>query len=154
MTTGAGAFGAGAGSGGFDPVLDASDSNASTAPSALLFDPNTRDFRLGADGRFVAVHPVDQWVALQLWLRKGSVGSVPGAGCDLRNLSRQGGQGYVASIQDMVRLSLKTMIDNGSIRVIGIAVQTPSRGQTFVQVTYVNLKLASPQAPVTVAAIM
>jgi hypothetical protein len=154
MTTGAGAFGAGLGSGGFDPVLDASNSNASTPPSALLFDPNTRDFRLGADGRFVAVHPVDQWVALQLWLRKGSVGSAPGAGCDLRNLSRQGGQGYVAKIQDMCRHSLRAMIDNGSIRVISIAVQTPSRGQTFVQVTYVNLKLASPQTPQTAGAFL
>src|SRR5690349_13121368 len=109
MASGAGAFGAGAGSGGFDPVLDAGESPTSSAPSALLFDPNTRDFRMGADGRFVAIDPVDQWVALQLWIRKGSIGSAPGAGCELRSLQRQGGQGYVAMIQDMVRRALKTM---------------------------------------------
>lgn len=144
MTQGIGAFGSGLGSAGFDPVLSPSSSNVSNAPVALLFDPATRDFRMGSDGRFVSIDPVDQEVVLALWLRKGSVGSAPESGSDIRNIERQGGPGFVGQVQDMVRNALRAIIERGDINVLKIEIIIPQRGTTFVFVNYVNNRLSTP----------
>lgn len=145
---GIGAFGAGLGSAGFDPVTDPSQTNVSDAPAALFFDPSTRDFRMDSGGRFVSVHPVDQEVVLSLWIRKGSIGSAPEAGSDIRNLDRQGGPGFIGKVQDMVRAALKSPIERGDITVTDISIVVPQRGTTFVYVTYINNVLSTPGNPV------
>lgn len=132
-----GAFGAGDGSAGFGV------GSARPAPAAMLFDPTTKDLRLNADGTFATVDPVDQEVALALCLRRRSIGSAPDAGSDVRNLARQGGRDYQAKVEDIVRRALKLPLARGAIRIVAIGVQTPIRGTTFVQVTYVNLTLES-----------
>lgn len=146
---GVGSFGSGAGPAGGAP-LGSSAPTTADPPSALLFDPATRDFRLGPDGLFVTVHPVDQEAALALWIRQGSIGSAPGAGNQIRNLARQGGPGFIGKVQDIIRLALKRLLDRNAIRIIDVAVTTPARGQTFILVTYVNLMLQAPQTPVKV----
>lgn len=135
---GAGAFGAGVGSGGFDPVVDPSPTATSTAPSALFFDPNTRDTRMGSDGRFVAVDPVDQEVVLSLWVKFRSIGSAPDTGSRVRELDRQGGPGFLGKIQDIVQLALKRLVDRQAITVTDVSIKIPQKGRTFIFVTYVN----------------
>lgn len=141
----AGSFGAGTGLAGFDPVEPLSETPFSRPPNALLFDPNTRDFRLGADGRFVSVDPVDQEVALALWIRQNSLGSVPGAGSRLRSIARAGGPSLISETQDIVRQALKRLTDRKAIQIDQIDVTTPVRGKILVIVTYENLEIQTPR---------
>ncbi len=145
---GAGTSGAGFGPAGFEP-LPTSGSVVSSAPAALLFDPNTRDFRKGADGRFVAVHPVDQEVALALGLVERDVGSASSLGNRLRRIARAGGPSLQAGVEDIVRLALKRLTDRDAITVREIVVQSPTRGMILVAVSYENLALQPPRAPST-----
>jgi hypothetical protein len=133
---GAGAFGAGAGSAGFDPVSDPSESTVSSPPAAIYFDPATRDFRMGTDGRFVAVDPIDQEVVFALWLKKGTVGSTPEAGSSLRSLKRQGGPGFVGTVDDIIRRALSGLTSRNAITIKKIEIDAKMRGRTYVMVTY------------------
>ncbi len=144
MPSGAGTAGAGIGPAGFE-ILPTSDSTVAQSPIALLFDPRTRDYRLGADGRFVAVHPVDQETALALSLTYGDVGSTSNLGNRLRRIARLGGPSLQSGVEDLVRQALARLLDRKAIALLDITVQNPARGQLLVAVTYVNLMLQPPR---------
>ncbi len=145
---GAGTAGAGVGPAGFEP-LPTSDGTTSSTPTALLFDPNTRDFRKAADGRFVSVHPVDQEVALALSLLEGDLGSASSLGNRLRRIARAGGPSLQSGVEDIVTLALQRLLERDAISVLDILIQTPVRGQILIAVTYENLALQPPRRPAT-----
>lgn len=142
---GAGAFGAGLGSAGFDPVQNPGQSPTSVAPSALFFNPAIRDFVMDAQGRYVTVHPIDQEVVFALWLRFGSIGSAPESGSKLKDLKRQGGPTFIEQVRDICRQALGDMIARNDITVDDITVTIPTRGRTLIQVSYFNNELSSPE---------
>lgn len=146
ISRGAGAFGAGLGSAGFDPVADPSESNQSSPPAALFFDPNTRDFRLGADGRFVATDPVDQEVVLALCVRFRSIGSSPLTGSTIRDMQRQGGPGFIGKVEDAVRVALRGLTNRNAITILKIDIDIRMRGRTYIAVTYRNNTLVAQSA--------
>lgn len=154
MAFGSGAFGAGVGPFGAAPA-DGTAAATSVQSAARLFDPATRDWRLDpTTGLFATVHPVDQEVALALWIKQGTIGSAANIGNQLRSIVRQGGAGFIGKVQDIIRLALKRLLDRNAIRVVDISVSTPNRGQTFILVTYVNLMIQPPQQPVKVPVIV
>lgn len=146
---GAGDFPAGDGPAGHDPVAAPSASPASSPPMALLYDPQTRDFRLGSDGRFVEIHPVDQEVALAIMLQFGTVGSSTTSGSKLLRIKRAPGLLLESTVGDIVRQALSRPLARGDITISNIDVSRPNRSQTLLVLTYVNNRLQSPNGPTT-----
>src|SRR5271163_3688743 len=91
---GAGVLPAGLGTGGLDPVrapqaippsgLTPAQSYAQAqglaTPLLLKYDPVARGFVLNSDGTYLGVHPVDQQVALSIFIPYGSIKSAPTVG--------------------------------------------------------------------------
>ena len=141
---GAGSTPAGAFPAGYDPGV-VSAAAAGAIPLAALFQLSTADFPVDADGRFLSVHPVDQWVALQLSTRQGTLYSVPDAGHRLRSVTRLSAAKALSLATDIVRQALADAVARGDIRIDRIEVDTSHRGVLLVAVTYTNLRIHPPR---------
>lgn len=141
---GAGDFAAGLGPFGHDPVGDPSTRTLVAPVAAAFFDPSTRDYPLDANGRVVAIHPVDQAVALALTIELGAVGSVSDLGHELRRIPR-GTQPQIASYAaDAVKRALKAITDRGDATLLNVTTVSPFRGAQQVTVEYRNNRLSPP----------
>lgn len=136
--SGAGSSGAGLGPAGFDVAAEPTAARRVTRPRAILFQLNGFDFPLDDDGRYQDVHPVDQWVALQLGILAEGIGSSPTAGSRLRRITHVGAPDTRTKVEDAVRLALKPKIDGREIRVVRIDYEALPAG-FLVAVAYVNL---------------
>lgn len=116
---------------------------------AILFDPSTRQFVQNADGTFAPVHPIDQQVALLLWLQQGNIPSSPTTGNRIRaRIRRVDPTTIPAIVTDEVTSALQPLITNGDIRLeapsgvsSAIVVDTSVKGATKIAVYYRNLRL-------------
>lgn len=135
---GAGSYEAGAGGAGEDPVADPSTPRAVTMPRAAKFDAASKAFPFDDDGRLQDAHPVDQEVALALWVVAGTLASAPELGHGLRSVRLDSAR--KKAVEDAVRLALAALLSRGDIEVLGIESASPQRGALAVEVTYRNLR--------------
>lgn len=144
--SGAGSYGAGMGPAGFDPVADPSAPRRVTPPRALLFQLNGFDFPLDDDGLYQAVHPVDQWVALQVGVSLGAIGTSATAGNRLRRITHVGAPSTQREVEDAIRIALAAKVNDGSIRIDAIEYEAKSFGGFKVALTYTNLRAQAERA--------
>ena len=146
--SGAGSFAAGMGPAGFDPVADPTPPRAVTPPRALLFQLDGFDFPLDAAGLYQSIHPTDQWVALQVGLIFGTVGTSPTAGSRLRSITHVGAPSTQREAQDAIRIALADKVNTGSIRINGIDYESTPFGGFKVALLYDNLDAQAEKARV------
>lgn len=142
MTLGIGWFPAGFGPAGYDPVVPPNAPRDVRPPAALLFDGETRDFPLDANGFYREVHPVDQRVALALCISRGAIASVPGIGNKLRTIQRVRRDVAETLARNYINEALAEMLSSKSIRIEKITIDTAVAGRLLFAVTYLNLELA------------
>lgn len=135
---------------GHDPVADPSAA-ASPQPLAPLIHPGSKDAVALAGGALQGVHPVDQAVSLALGIRRGTLGSLPGQGSGLLDLTHRG-RGFEAQVRFVVEAALATLINRRDIALIETRVETAGETSALV-VTYRNLRLrpdpSDPAAAIT-----
>jgi len=146
MSGGAGAFGAGLGPAGFDPIADPTPARNVTPPRAILFQIAGTDYPLDDDGRYQDIHPVDQWVALQLGIVASSLGSSPNVGNTLRSITHVGAPSTANKAADAVRLALADGVNDGRITIAAIEYEAKSFGGFKLAVSYVNLRKQADKA--------
>lgn len=141
---------------GLDPVYLPVPTPPPAQIVAIKFDPQTRRFVQNANGSFVSVHPVDQRVALLLWIEQGDIPSAPTVGRRIRKRIARVDPAVIPQIAfDAVRTTLQPVIDAGDIRLgdpgaatqavrRGVDVDTSVRGQAKIAVYYINLRLPVP----------
>ena len=142
-----GSYACGIGPCGMDPPL-AIDRISPTLPPAPKYDPALHAHPLNANGELVAVHPVDQAVALALHIPLGSIQSAPGTGIDYAKLKRASRLALQQTVNDVVQVALATLISEGDIKLIGSPLIPGSGGKPFFYVDYVNLRLPTNQTAV------
>lgn len=141
MPSGAGGSAAGTGPAGFSPIDAPSPSKVGSPPRATNYDPVIRDFTT-TSGFYDAVHPIDQAVVLALMIEQGSLKSAPTVGQRYRKAKRASGAAFTSEIEDLTRQALKRLTDTQKIKILSIEVDAKTRGQTRVQVSYMNLMTA------------
>lgn len=136
---GAGDFPAGFGPCGMDPLPPPVPPRAVTPPAALRFDGATKDFLLDAEGHYLAIHPVDQAVALALLVGLGTAPSAPAVGAAFRQIKRITPSTKVQAT-NMATAALAALVRAGKVGVLSIAVEVRlPQGATLIAVTYQNL---------------
>jgi hypothetical protein len=110
----------------------------------------TRSFPLDAQGELQRVHAVDQEVALALGISLTGVSSSIATGLDTRRLRRTSRQAMELTVLSVVRDALATLIDAGDIRFLGAPLAPDANGRPFFYVDYVNLRIPSVRARVSV----
>jgi len=121
-------------------------SNAGSIPKSQfvpLFDLQTRTFPHDADGKLILVHWVDQAVSFALGVSQGTFAPQSKLGNRLNKIKRAGGQGLNAAVEDAVREALQALVQRKDIGVTEIIIATPTRGQIYVAVSYMNLRVTN-----------
>lgn len=123
---------------GFDPVQDPPyRPPPRVLPAAIMFDMSNRTFPLDQDGRYLAMHPVDQWVLLSLSMVQGEAVSDDGLGITLSGITHLTHK-VPEHVRIIVRNKLKPKVDSSEIRVNTIHVEV--EGNTIkTLVDYTNL---------------
>lgn len=142
MTLGIGWYPAGLGPAGYDPVVPPNAPRDVRPPAALLFDGQTRDFPLDANGFYREVHPVDQKVELALCVSRGAIASVPGIGNKLRTIQRVRVAVAETLCRNYIDEALADLLKAKSISVEKITIDTSVPGRLLFAVAYLNLELA------------
>lgn len=141
----AGLYPAGVGPSGHAPVADPATLAVGSMPAATRYDGMTRGFQLDSDGNWIAIHPVDQEVALACLLPRGSVRSAPAVGHTFRDLV-PGSPSLRAAALDRARLALARPLARGDIVLDDVIVQS---APLAVAVLYRNLRSADPSKTLT-----
>ncbi len=138
MTTGAGAFGAGLGPAGHDPIVTA-EAVARAAPPALRYEGTTQDWALDSLGRFRKVHPVDQGMALGMMVRQGSLKSSPDTGNRLFSIGYLQAKNLRTRVEALVRTAnpIARLVADGSATLKAIEISTAG-GRLIVACLYSN----------------
>jgi len=143
---GAGAFPAGAGPAGQDPVAAPSAPQRQRPPGAMLYDAATGGWALDEKGQYKTVHFVDQKVALALCIAQWELGPVADFGNRFRRLTRLPRARLAAAAEDAVRVALAQPLRDREIELLSVQVDTAVRGRLVVVVTYKNLLLPGSEA--------
>jgi hypothetical protein len=143
---GAGAFAAGAGPAGHDPVPAPSAPTARRPDGAIMYDSASRGWQLDQGGQYEVVHFVDQKVALALSIGEGDLAPVSDFGNRFRRLSRLPRARLAAAADDAVRVALAQLLRDREIALLSVQVDTAVRGRLVVIVTYKNLLLPGSEA--------
>ncbi len=146
--TGAGEFGAGEELAGEDGVPALSPPRNVTPPAALYFNGAT--FLFDDDGELLrSIDPTDQAVALALFIRQGTLASVPEMGATFRSI-RKIDRYTPAKVNEALRLALASLVRAKSIEVVRVQVETQRvNGRIVLAVSYRNLRTTPPR-PTTV----
>lgn len=138
---GAGAFGAGTGPCGADPVYVPAPPPVLTLPAAALYDPAVKGFSVQADGTVKPIHPVDQRVALLCFIARGSVPSAPTLGNRFRaRIARVDPARIPAIALDEFTTVLRPLISAGDILLLSVTTLSVAPGSVQVFIAYVNLR--------------
>lgn len=145
---GAGAFPAGVGPAGQDPVLPPPSRLVLAPQGAPVFQLSNKQFVQQSDGTLLTGDEVDQAVLFAIGFPLGVVSSAPTVGNRLGLQGRVDPSRLVQTVTDEVRGRLDSLISSGYIIVTGLTVVTPARGQNFVAVSYWN-KRRKTEVPIT-----
>lgn len=137
---GAGAHPAGLGPAGANPFAEAPLPRNVSLPTAILFDGQSGDYLLDANGRYQSLHPVSQRVALKLLVKFGAIASSPKTGAAFSVIKRGTPAQREAQARQIVNDTLKADIAAGDIRLVRTDVDTSNRYATLVAVYFVNLR--------------
>lgn len=143
--SGAGSSSAGSGPAGFDPIATSTGPLALAAAQAWFYDPELRDFTIDDAGDALAVHPVDQAVAMASTVALGSLASAPDTGCDFDAIKSAPRRNQQATVTDKVSLALAAFVDGGDIEFFGAPIVQQGPGRLLWAIEYANLRL--PGAP-------
>lgn len=151
---GAGVAPAGAGLAGYDPVVVPSDATSSglepvqfyasargqTTPLALKYDPSVLGFVMNADGSFQGVHPIDQQVALAMFIPYGSISSAPTVGAKWNTVfSRVPSYKVQAVGLNELNRCLAALIAQNAIAILSFSVTQNAYGRYQPSLAYTNL---------------
>jgi hypothetical protein len=151
---GAGVFPAGLGPAGADPVAGPPSPVVNGLTPAqfyvqaqgvrtqlmLAYDPIARGFVLNADGTYVGVHPIDQQVALALFIPYGSIKSAPTLGSKwVTVLSRVAPQQVMAVARNELNRCLARFLAQKQILILTFTVDQSVLGRSLISVGYTNL---------------
>lgn len=126
---------------GVDPVWVGAPSPPPKQFRSIKFDLGTRTFPFNADGTAYDVHPVDQRVAILLWVPQGSLGSSPGIGTRIKaRIARVDPRSIPTIVRDEVRNVLQPLIAAGDITLLRIDVDASVPGRAAWAVYYKNLR--------------
>lgn len=126
---------------GVDPVFVAPSTPAAQPFRSVKFDLATRTFVMNTDGSFYDVHPVDQRVAMLLWIGRGSIPSASSVGHRIRQrIARVATQRIPGIVRDEVKNVLRPLIDAGDIQLTRIDVNVSIPGRTEFAAHYKNLR--------------
>lgn len=142
MTLGIGWYAAGLGPAGYDPVVPPNAPRDVRPPAALLFDGETRDFPLDANGFYSEVHPVDQKVELALCISREAIAAAPEIGNKLRTIQRVKSTVAETLARNYIREVLADLLASKAIRIENIELDVSVPGRLLFAVTYTNLELA------------
>jgi hypothetical protein len=136
---GAGSFPAGSGPCGLDPLSPPPPPRSVTPPAALRFDGQSQDLLLDSSGHYLAIHPIDQQVALALLIGLGTIGSAPTVGAAFRQITRITNATQTQAT-NMARAALAALVSAKKIQITDITVEVSlPQGATLIAVTYLNL---------------
>jgi len=146
---GAGAYGAGIGPGGFDPVLDPSLPSVYRLPDAVYIDLIRGDFTLQevttlAGTVWRSIHPVDQAVLISFGVRKGTYMPDRDIGHELRDLPRVSGERLIEEVKARVVRArpFADLVRDGFAEYLDAVVQSHKGGsEVRVAISYRNLQL-------------
>jgi hypothetical protein len=142
---GAGDEDAGMGPAGFESVADPSTAAGGIRSRAAYFDLRTRSMVLGADGRLVETHPIDQRVAVLLGVPMGGVKSTPEIDEGRVTIESSADPALLAKVKADVLILLADLIANGDIVVERIEAESPVDGRIEKLVAYRNLRAVGDQ---------
>ena len=126
---------------GLPPFPPSSAPSVPQTPLALQFDPTVPGFVMNADGTMASIHPVDQKVALTLFIELGSISSAPNVGNKLRTVLNRVQPEQVNAIAGAeLNRCLGPFISAGEITLTGFSVTQTGSGRTSLIVAYINLK--------------
>lgn len=140
---GAGSYRAGIGPAGASPITS-NLSLPNQGQRAALFDPLSKTFPLGDDGKHVDIHPVDQAMAMALCIPAGALKSAPKTGHTLREIPRAEGDTVHREAEDRVRRATAGIVARGDVALLKISVASDPlpNGRLLVDVSYRNLRLS------------
>lgn len=140
---------AGAGPAGADPVAPPSPTVVLVQSSnPALWDLATRSCPRDENGILKRIHWVDQAVALALGVRIGSIAAQPALGHRLREIKRAiPGEELQNQVNDYVNLALLDLLARGDIFLISVVASVPVQSQIVIAISYVNMRLPSPNGP-------
>lgn len=145
-STGAGAFLAGEGLAGWDPLDAMADRPPRTAVPAPKFDPTTRRYVVLENGALEDEHPVIARARHLLGIRKRGLTSSPNDGIRLGRLREARREQRQREAEDAVNVALKELIDNGDLVVERVLISNPFDGTIYPEIR----NLRAPQTtPVT-----
>jgi hypothetical protein len=124
-------------------------------PLVLAYNPTVLGFLQNADGTLQGIHPIDQQVALALFIEYGSVSSAPQLGSKFRKvLQRLDPQRVKAVATSELNRCLGALIAQNAILLLSFKVDQTVPGRTLLAVAYTNLKdpRYNPQNPALSAA--
>lgn len=105
----------------------------------VQYDPRTRDFA-GKNGKYNAVHWVDQFVVMNVTIERGAIKSAPNVGATYRQIKLLDERTIQADVEDRTRLALAPVLaPSAKIEILGVDVDIATRGQLKIAVTYRNL---------------
>lgn len=126
---GAGSFGAGVGLAGHDPVETAEPVVIAAGLGAARFDPLTKTYPVADDGEVEQVDAVWQEVAHRLGIPLGALASTPDVGIDLERIRAATREQAQRTVEDVIAVALKPMIERGDVAVARVVLAQPWRGK-------------------------
>jgi len=138
---GAGAYGAGVGPAGHDPVAAATAPRDVSYPVGIKYDASSKSFPLDSDGLVEAEHPVDQMMAIGLCFRKGSIQGAAEVGNTFEEITNLGAANLALDIQDRIEKSVPIagLLAAGDVVILSIDHEVIRHGGLKVAVQYYNL---------------
>ena len=110
-------------------------------PLVLAYNPQVNGFVQNTDGSLQGVHPVDQQVALALFIEYGSISSAPTVGSKFRQvLNRVDPQRGLSVATSELNRCLGSLIAQNAILIQNFIVEQQQPGRWLLAVAYTNLK--------------
>jgi hypothetical protein len=109
-------------------------------PIALVFDGKTRTFLRDDDGFLLSIHPVDQKVALALFVEKGKLAPTPSTGNTLREIKYIDKVKIETDVTNRINRALNAVLVPGDIEILKLEVRLPSRWAVSITFQYRNLR--------------
>ena len=125
---------------GEDPIAVLSAARDLLPPLALAFDGETRTFLRDENGLLLSVHPIDQKVALALFIEQKKITSAPNTGSTLREIKYLDPQKVVTDATNRINRALNAVLKPGDIEIISLEVTQPSRWSISTKLEYRNLR--------------
>lgn len=126
---------------GLTPLQSYAQALGVATPLVLAYSPVVQGFVQNADGTLQGVHPIDQQVALALFIPLGSIPSAPKVGANFAGvLSRVDPQRAKAIATSELNRCLASLIAQNSILLLNFDVTVTAPGRFILAVAYTNLK--------------